>query len=135
LNKLTIGGVSDQDTVDSVNEEGEKIEITPVLNASVVEVEGRTTGMAEEHQTAETEQLMAAEGEERKTFAIKSVVNPADGTEISLQQAIMIGIIRPEEGVYVNSKTGETKPIASAMTEGLIKVHSSLCICARIVSQ
>jgi hypothetical protein len=37
----------------------------------------------------------------------------------------MLGIIRPDEGVYVNSVTGETKPIVTAMTEGLIKVMFS----------
>lgn len=65
---------------------------------------------------------MAAEGEEKKTFAIKSVFNPADGTEVSLQQAIMLGIIQPDEGVYIDSVTGQKKPIPSAMSEGLIKV-------------
>jgi len=79
-------------------------------------------GLATESQTAETEQLLAAEGEQRQTFAIKSVVNPADGTDISLQQAIMLGVIQPDEGVYVNSTTGDRKPIPTAMSEGLIKV-------------
>jgi len=69
--------------------------------------------------------LLAAEGEERKTFAIKSVVNPTDGTEISLQQAIVLGVILPDEGIYVNIVTGEKKPIPTAMSEGLIKVRTS----------
>jgi len=81
-------------------------------------------GLATESQTAETEQLLAAEGEQKQTFAIKSVINPTDGTEISLQQAIVLGVIQPEEGVYVNSATGVRKPIPTAMSEGLIKVSN-----------
>jgi hypothetical protein len=86
------------------------------------EQEGTDFGMATERKTAETEQLTAAEMEEKKTFTIKSVVNPEDGTEISFQQAVLMGIIRPDEGVYVDSRTAETKPIPVAMAEGLIKV-------------
>jgi len=100
----------------------EKITEVTMLNAFPGDDDGRELGAGTESRTAETEQLMAAEGEERQTFAIKSVVNPADGAEISLQQAIVLGVIQPEEGVYVNSVTGVKKPIPSAMSEGLIKV-------------
>ena len=86
------------------------------------EYEGTDFGIATETKTAETEQLCSAESEEKKTFTISSVINPIDKTEISLQQAIMLGIIRPTEGCYVNSLTAETLPIARAMSEGLIKV-------------
>jgi len=79
-------------------------------------------GLGAESQTARTEQISAAEGEERQRFEIKSVVSPIDGSEISLQNAIMLGVIQPEEGVYFNSVTGEKKPIPAAMSEGLIKV-------------
>lgn len=60
--------------------------------------------------------------EEKKTFTIRSVINPVDGTEIPMQKAIMLGILRPNEGMYVNNVTGESKPIPMAMNEGLIKV-------------
>jgi len=107
---------------------GETVVIMPDLTApkaaEKVE-EGTQFGTGKEVKTAETEQLMAAEVEEKKTFAIKSVVNPADGAEISLQDAIMLGVIQPDEGIYVNSITGEKKPIAEAMSDGLIKV--SIC--------
>jgi len=103
-------------------EEEETITTTAVLGATAGQDDYGSYGMRTESQTAETEQLLAAEGEERKKFAIKSVVNPVDGSEISLQQAIMFGIMQPEEGVYYNSVTGEKKPIPTAMSEGLIKV-------------
>ena len=104
------------------------IPLIPRSKASVTEEEARRFGRASESMTAQTEQLMASEGEESKRFAIKSVVNPADGTEISLQQAIVLGVILPDEGVYFNSSTGNKKPIPTAMSEGLIKVciHTSL---------
>jgi hypothetical protein len=106
-------------------EEIREITETRVLSSKGIEHEGTDFGVATERKTAETEQLMAAEVEEKKTFVIQSVISPVDKTEISLQQAIMLGIIRPDEGVYVNSVTGETKPIVTAMTEGLIKVMFS----------
>jgi hypothetical protein len=106
-------------------EEIREITETRVLSSEGIEHEGTDFGVATERKTAETEQLMAAEVEEKKTFVIQSVISPVDKTEISLQQAIMLGIIRPDEGVYVNSVTGETKPIVTAMTEGLIKVMFS----------
>ena len=109
---------------DKSKEEEEEISATtaPPGTTAIKPDDYGSYGMATESQTAETEQLSAAEGEESKKFAIKSVVNPADGSEISLQQAIMVGIIQPEEGVYFNSVTGEKKPIPTAMSEGLIKV-------------
>jgi len=104
----------------------EVVRTTTMLNAGVSEeADDESYFLATETRTAETEQLTAAEGEEKQTFAIKSVINPEDGNEISLQQAIVLGVILPEEGTYVNSVTGEMKPIATAMTEGLIKV----CVC------
>jgi len=95
------------------------------LCTKLKEEDERNFGLGRESQTAKTEQLLAAEGEERKTFAIRSVVNPTDGAEISLQQAILLGVILPDEGIYVNIVTGDKKPIPSAMSEGLIKVSTS----------
>lgn len=89
------------------------------------EYEGTQFGIASETKTAETEQLSSAEMEEKKTFVIKSVVNPNDQTDISLQQAIMLGVIRPNEGVYTNSVSGDSVPIATAMSDGLIRVMCS----------
>jgi len=93
-----------------------------VRQSTSSEQEGTDFGVATERKTAETEQLMAAEVEEKKTFTIQAVVNPADGSEIPMQKAIMLGILRPNEGLYVNTVTGERKPIPVAMNEGLIKV-------------
>ncbi len=53
---------------------------------------------------------------------IRSVIDPRDQNEISLQQAIMLGVINPESGLYINPDTNESQPIPTAMTEGLIKV-------------
>ena len=50
-------------------------------------------------------------------------MNPEDGKEISLQQAIVLGVIQPDEGIYINTVTGEKKPIPSAMSDGLIRVR------------
>jgi len=88
--------------------------------------EGTNFGIATERKTAETEQLSSAESEEKRTFEIRAVVNPLDQTEISLQQAILLGIIRPIDGTYVNSVTGQAIPLGAAMSEGLVKVCSCI---------
>ena len=49
-------------------------------------------------------------------------MNPADEAEISFEEAIALGVINQLEGAYVNTVTGEKKPIPSAMNDGLIKV-------------
>jgi len=92
-------------------------------HASVDDVEGLDLGLATETKTAETEQLSSAESEENRTFTIKSVIDPVNDKEISLQQAIMEGIIKPNEGVYYNRKTGKSIPIPAAMSDGKIKVE------------
>lgn len=89
------------------------------------EGEGGDFAVARERKTAQTEQFSQAEMEENKTFTISGVINPADQKEISLQEAIMLGVIRPDDGVYVNTTTGETIPIPVAMGSGLIKVTLS----------
>jgi hypothetical protein len=91
--------------------------------SAVDEVEGSDMGFAHETRMAETVQINAAEMEEKKTFIIRSVVNSKDNTEISLQEAIMLGIIKPDEGMYFNEVTQESVPISVAMTAGLIKVQ------------
>ena len=91
--------------------------------ASTSSTDGTNFGLATETKTAESEELSKAEMEERKTFVIRSVVNPEDQSDISLQQAIMAGIINPNEGIYVNKVTGESIPIPVAMGAGLIKVE------------
>ena len=147
VQNLTLDGIPYKDTVDTglgaggdkkgqTDEDSRKECVEEIATTTVIkrkhsdsEEEKHMLIMAketEEIETAEMEQLTAAEVEEKKTFAIKSVVNPEDGTEIALQQAIVLGIIQPDEGVYVNIVTGETKPIASAMSEGLIKVRIRL---------
>ena len=124
--KMKRGGVMtvEIDTSGGMVETVDEISETKILRPVSQEEVGGSFGMAaaRELKSAETEQLTAAEGEEKKTFAIRSVVNPTDGTEISLQQAIVLGIIQPDEGLYVNSVTGLKKPIPTAMSEGLIKV-------------
>ncbi|ESO01367.1 hypothetical protein HELRODRAFT_192313 [Helobdella robusta] len=75
--------------------------------------------------SADTEQVTSAHVEERQTFTIRSVVNPANGQEISLDDAIYKGIIVPASGVYRDTKKGEDIPIQVAMSQGLIKVTFS----------
>lgn len=114
------GGVTitEGEELDEFDEYGNRI-------GSVGDDEDGGFGVARERKTAQTEQLSQAEMEENKTFTISAVINPADQKEISLKEAIMLGVIRPDDGVYVNTATGETTPIPVAMGSGLIKVSLS----------
>ncbi|CAH1781428.1 unnamed protein product [Owenia fusiformis] len=76
-----------------------------------------------ETKNAHADEIMHASREEQKKFVIRSVVDPRNKDEISLQQAIMLGIIDPNKGLYVNPTTGETIPIPTAMNDGLISVE------------
>ena len=93
------------------------------LHRASIETEESAFGFATERKTAETEQLSSTEMEERKTFLIRSVVDEATDTEISLQEAILKGVINPHDGVYVHQNTQEAIPISVAMSKGLIKVE------------
>ena len=108
-----------------MSEEGylEEATVTELTTAEVSEVDGSDMHYATERKIAKTEQISSAEGEEKKTFIIKLVVDPRDKSEISLQQAIMLGIINPETGSYINPDTGETIPIPVAMSQGSIIVE------------
>lgn len=50
------------------------------------------------------------------------MLDPRSGEEVSMQQAIMLGIINNREGTYVNPDTGIAVPIPEAMNQGNIKV-------------
>ena len=55
---------------------------------------------------------------------VSGVIDPTSNEEVSMQKAVMLGIINSANGTYVNSVTGETYPIPVAMNAGLIKVQS-----------
>ena len=100
---------------------------TVVTNIEGVQVHGGADQMAisgvTESRIAETDQISHAEREEKKTFHIRSVTDPRSGDFISLQQAIMLGIIDPDKGMYVNPIDGTSMPIPIAMGSGKIQVE------------
>ncbi len=53
---------------------------------------------------------------------VPGVIDPSSNEEVSMQKAVMLGIINSANGTYVNSVTGESFPIPVAMNAGLIKV-------------
>ncbi|ESO08150.1 hypothetical protein HELRODRAFT_190915 [Helobdella robusta] len=96
--------------------------------ASGSDYEGTAFGIATETKTAETEELSSAEVEESKTFVIGGVIHRGadqtgkDDKEVSLQDAILLGIIIPADGIYVDGRTGKRIAIATAMSDGFIRV-------------
>lgn len=89
-------------------------------------MESHTTGSLDirtSEETAETDQITRSVEEERRTFVIKTVIDPRDEKEMSIQHAIMLGIVDQARGKYTNLDTGESIPIAEAMNEGKILVE------------
>lgn len=82
-----------------------------------------TTQSSAAMETATTDQVTHASQEEKKTFVITGVLDPRTGEEVSMHQAVMLGIINSQEGTYVNPTTKYSVPIPQAMNEGHIKVE------------
>ena len=58
--------------------------------------------------------------EETKTFQITGVKDPVSGEIVPYQEALQVGMIDEQNGVYVNASTGDTMPINEALNQGLI---------------
>ncbi|XP_061194128.1 uncharacterized protein LOC133202340 isoform X3 [Saccostrea echinata] len=75
----------------------------------------------EETTVTSTDQVMSSVEEERSTFVITSVTDPRDEErELTLQEAIMLGIIDQTTNSYINPDTGDTCSITEAMNNGNI---------------
>jgi len=74
----------------------------------------------------EAEELMRSEQEEKKVFTITGVHNPRTGQDVSMQQAVSLGIIDQNNGLYVNRVNMTSIPIPEAMNQGLIKVEVTI---------
>lgn len=75
----------------------------------------------EETTVTSTDQVMSSVEEERSTFVITSVTDPRDDDkELSLQEAIMLGIIDQTTNQYINPDTGDVCSITAAMNDGKI---------------
>ncbi|XP_062597680.1 uncharacterized protein LOC134259100 isoform X1 [Saccostrea cucullata] len=75
----------------------------------------------EETTVTSTDQVMSSVEEERSTFVITSVTDPRDeDKELTLQEAIMLGIIDQTTNSYINPDTGDTCSITEAMNNGNI---------------
>ena len=57
-----------------------------------------------------------------KHCSVQSVVDPRTGEEISIKEAVALGILDHRSGRYVNLLTGEKIPISAAISKGLIKI-------------
>lgn len=72
--------------------------------------------------TPEEEEEVAVEevSEETKTFQITGARDTVSGEIVPYDDALKVGIIDKQRGVYVNTSTGETIPINEALNKGLI---------------
>ncbi|CAG5121181.1 unnamed protein product [Candidula unifasciata] len=62
--------------------------------------------------------------EEQHTFIIKGVLDPRDNsTQLTLEQAVSLGIVDETHKLYVNPKTGKAMSMSDAMNEGRVLVE------------
>lgn len=76
-----------------------------------------------ESQVSKTDTVETSLEEEQQTFVIRAVVDPRTNTQISIQDAIMMGVMDQPNGLYVNPDTRESISIAQAMNNGKIIVE------------
>ncbi|XP_074641306.1 uncharacterized protein LOC141899052 [Tubulanus polymorphus] len=58
--------------------------------------------------------------EETRKFDITGVIDPTTMKIVSLDEAVQLGIVDQERGIYRNPTTGQTLPISEALQNGLI---------------
>ncbi|RUS72590.1 hypothetical protein EGW08_019645 [Elysia chlorotica] len=75
----------------------------------------------EEKEETTTDTVTSDLTEEQHTFIIKGVLDPRDNkTKLSLQEAIMLGVVDQGQNMYVNPVTGEKMSMTDAMNEGRV---------------
>lgn len=113
------------DSVDSQVQEEVVEQSTEAVQEAVVTKTSESVTMAVEttEEKSSSEQVTTMEQEEKKTFVITGVLDPRSNEEVSMQQAVMLGIIDSQKGLYVNPITGDKIPIPVAMNAGKIKVE------------
>ena len=67
-----------------------------------------------------TDQIYSSVEEETSVLIIKSVVDPRTNTLISVQEAVLHGILDQVEGTYVNPLTKEVMKLIDAQNEGFV---------------
>ena len=98
-----------------------------LANSSTLLLQAQTElAQTKERKMTETEQFVAVEFEEQRTFVILSILNPITNEAISFSEAILREILKPADGLYCNPVNGEMMSIQEAMCRGLIAVeHAS----------
>lgn len=75
----------------------------------------------EEKEETITDTVTSTLEEERHTFIITGVVDPRDNsTQLSLEQAITLGIVDKDQKHYVNPRNGQSMTMIDAMNEGRV---------------
>ncbi|XP_012944656.1 uncharacterized protein LOC101854908 [Aplysia californica] len=78
----------------------------------------------EEKEETTTDTVMSTLEEEQHTFIIKGVLDPRDEkTQLTLQNAIMLGIVDQTKNEYVNPNTGVAMSMTDAMNEGRVMME------------
>ncbi|XP_046577887.1 uncharacterized protein LOC124285660 isoform X3 [Haliotis rubra] len=73
-----------------------------------------------QHEETTSEEVVSEEVEECHTFIVKGVLDPNNNNEMTLQEAIMKGIIDQGKGLYINPRSGRTMDVNEAINDGKI---------------
>ena len=97
---------------------GDKMLVTDAIQrglvmAAVTSVQEPTDKMAEAR-------ILASRS---TTYKLKSVIHPLTKMELSVNEAVDLGIINKTKGEYYNKLTGEVLSISDAIDKGLVKVE------------
>jgi len=78
----------------------------------------------EEKEETTTDTVTTSLEEEQQTYLIKGVIDPRDDkTQLTLQQAVMLGIVDQDSNKYINPNTGASMSMPDAMNEGRIMME------------
>jgi len=107
---LTMSAATSSTTTTSIDTTTSTIE-SPVIEETTTEISSNDT-------------VRTSLDEEQTTFIIKGVLDPRDDkSQLSLQQAIMLGIVDQTNNKYINPNNGQTISMTDAMNEGRIMME------------
>ncbi|XP_025079155.1 microtubule-actin cross-linking factor 1-like isoform X5 [Pomacea canaliculata] len=77
--------------------------------------------ISEEKEETTTDTLTTSLEEEQSTFIITGVLDPRDNeSKLTLQEAIMLGVVDQAKGLYRNPLTGSSMTMTDAMSDGRV---------------
>ncbi|KAL3846761.1 hypothetical protein ACJMK2_017721 [Sinanodonta woodiana] len=122
LERLPGGGEDGLDETKVMKTETAMVQATKPNLEKQDSISGEVTQYTETEET-ETEQVISSVEEVQHTYIITGVKDPRDNKLLTMQEAIMSGVLDQAAGLYTNPSTGKSITIAEALNLGKIKVE------------